>query len=213
MLTAKPVYSKCSDSTSKPKEIKFTAQITCVFLSIIDWLIYRSIFTDTTENSFQAFGRGKHAKILVMSQSVSPHQLQRVIKHLEDAACIRNGPPTSASHSSHSQIWKHCCTLRTSLLSQFKEKTHNQNTRAVNPWKALWSHSLTCLINMEIMKTFWLVKLAVSLMHSLAPACTDCWLGTLKGPLLTFLNRPMLISLSFPRSRTKSCLLKCLLNS
>lgn len=58
-----------------------------MFLSIIDWLIYRSIFTDTTENSFQAFGHGKHAKILVMSQSVSPHELQHVIKHLEDAAC------------------------------------------------------------------------------------------------------------------------------
>lgn len=87
VLTAKPVYSKCFGNIRRPKEIKFTAQITCVFPSIIDWLTYISIFTDTTENSFQAFSYGKHAKILVISQSISPHQLQGVIKHLENAAC------------------------------------------------------------------------------------------------------------------------------
>lgn len=46
-----------------------------------------SILTDTTKNSFQSFGHGKHANILVISASVSSHQLQGVIKHLQNAAC------------------------------------------------------------------------------------------------------------------------------
>lgn len=59
VLIAKPVYSKCFDNTCKPKEIEFTAQSPLgVFPSINDELIYKRIFTDATENSFQAFGHG-----------------------------------------------------------------------------------------------------------------------------------------------------------
>lgn len=76
LLIAKPVYSKCFDNICKPKEIEFTAKSPCVFPSINDELIYRRIFADSTENSFQAFGHGKCAKRLYISISLSPHQLQ-----------------------------------------------------------------------------------------------------------------------------------------
>lgn len=175
-----------------------------------------SILTDTTENSFQSFGHGKHAKILVISLSVSSHQLQGVIKHLQNAAC--HSEQISKIRQSFftfidTKVLLHTENLAFVTVKKKKQNQNNRTTRAVNPWKALWPHSLTGLINMEIVKTFWLVKLAVSLIHFLAPASTDCWLGKPRGPLLTFLNRPMLISLSFPKSRTKSCLLKCLFNS
>lgn len=50
--------------------------------------------------------------------------------------------------------------------------------QSVNPWKALRFHSLTCLINMEIVKMFWLVKIfSAFLKLALAPTCTKCWLG------------------------------------
>lgn len=39
-----------------------------------------------------------------------------------------------------------------------------QALESVNPWKALQFHSLTCLINMEIVKMFWLVKNVFSLL-------------------------------------------------
>lgn len=145
--------------------------------------------------------------------------MQGVIKHLENAAC-HSEQISKISQSFfifiNMKALLHIENLAVVTVKKKKNNTppkNNQNTRAVNPWKALWSHSLTSLINMEITKTFWLVKLAVYFMHFSAPTCTDCWLGTPRGPLLTFLNRPMLISLSFPKSRTKSCLLKCLFNS
>lgn len=53
-----------------------------------------------------------------------------------------------------------------------------QVLQSVNPWKALGFHSLTCLINMEIVKMFWLVKsFSAFLEQALAPTCTKCWLG------------------------------------
>lgn len=83
----KPVYSKCFGNICKPKEIDFTAQSPCVFASINDELIYRRIFTDPTENLFQAFGHGKCTKRLHISKSLSSHQLQGVNTHPENSAC------------------------------------------------------------------------------------------------------------------------------
>lgn len=53
---------------------------------------------------------------------------------------------------------------------------------AVNLWKALWSHPLTCLINMEIVKCSDLLKIfSACLTCSLALTCTKCWLGMPRG--------------------------------
>lgn len=49
------------------------------------------------------------------------------------------------------------------VASSILNKT-TQDLQSVNPWKALQFHSLTCLINMEIVKMFWLVKIFFSLL-------------------------------------------------
>lgn len=112
-------------------------------------------------------------------QSLRPHQLQGVNTHPENSA--RHSEQTSKLSQAFSMLTDMKALLHIANLAfvrVLKTIKNNQNTKGFNPWKALWSHSLTCLINVEIVKMSWLVKLAVSLMHFLAPTCTDCWLGT-----------------------------------
>lgn len=83
-----------------------------------------------------------------------------------------------------------------------------QVLQSVNPWKALRFHSLTCLINMEIVKMFWLVKtFSAFLKLALAPTCTKCWLGMPRSlhHLLycVYIDNPWSINKSY---FTKKCL-------